>query len=358
VIARIFTAIVLLFLIAPIVVIFPLSFSSGELLTLPTPGWSWRWYRDFFGNAQWLLATRNSFIVGIATMILATLLGTLCALGIFLGRFRGKAFLIALLTTPMVVPVIVTAVAIYFGFSFVGLNNTLTGLVLAHTVLSVPYVLLTVLATLTTFDRNLLKAAATCGAPPHVAFTRVVLPLIAPAWRQARSSHSRRRSTSWSWPSSCRARAIHAAAPDVRGAARIPEPDDRSSRGAAHRVLGAAARRQRDAAGASADTHDRRRSGRAQLMADAIVTFEKASASRTTAARASSTASTWSHARRVPHAARTVGLGQDDHAHDARGLRGPDVGHDHARRQEIEPRSGAPPRHRHGVPELRAVSRT
>ena len=104
-IARIFTGIVLLFLIAPIVVIFPLSFSSGELLTLPTPGWSWRWYRDFFGNAQWLLATRNSFVVGIATMILATL---------------------------------------------------------------------------TTFDRNLLKAAATCGAPPHVAFTRVVLPLIAP----------------------------------------------------------------------------------------------------------------------------------------------------------------------------------
>ena len=179
-IARVFTAVVLLFLIAPIVVIFPLSFSAGELLTLPTPGWSWRWYRDFFGNEQWLLATRNSFIVGIATMILATVLGTLCALGIFLGRFRGKAFLIALLTTPMVVPVIVTAVAIYFGFSFVGLNNTLTGLVLAHTVLSVPYVLLTVLATLTTFDRNLLKAAATCGARTHVAFTRVVLPLIAP----------------------------------------------------------------------------------------------------------------------------------------------------------------------------------
>ena len=129
---------------------------------------------------QWLLATRNSFIVGIATMILATILGTLCALGIFLGRFRGKALLVAMLTTPMVVPVIVTAVAIYFGFSFVGLNNTLTGLVLAHTVLSVPYVLLTVLATLTTFDRNLLKAAATCGAPPRIVFTRVVLPLIAP----------------------------------------------------------------------------------------------------------------------------------------------------------------------------------
>lgn len=177
---RIFTVLVLLFLIAPIAVVFPLSFSSGELLTLPTPGWSWRWYDDFFTSSKWLLATRNSFIVGIATAILATFLGTLCALGIFLGRFRGKALLVALLSTPMVVPVVVTAVAVYFAFSFVGLNNTLAGLVLAHTVLSVPYVLITVLATLSTFDRNLLKAAAACGAPPHIAFRRVVLPIIAP----------------------------------------------------------------------------------------------------------------------------------------------------------------------------------
>jgi len=177
---RIATVLVLLFLIAPIAVIFPLSFSSGELLTLPTPGWSWRWYDDFFTSGKWLLATRNSFIVGIATAFFATLLGTLCALGIFLGRFRGKAVLIALLAMPMVVPVIVAAVAVYFAFTFVGLNNTLTGLIVAHTVLSVPYVLLTVLATLQTFDANLLKAAATLGAPPHIAFRRVVLPLIAP----------------------------------------------------------------------------------------------------------------------------------------------------------------------------------
>jgi len=177
---RVFTVLVLLFLIAPIVVVFPLSFSSGELLTLPTPGWSWRWYEDFFTSSKWLLATRNSFVVGIATAILATFLGTLGAVGIFLGRFRGKALLVALLSTPMVVPVVVTAVAVYFAFSFVGLNNTLAGLVLAHTVLSVPYVLITVLATLSTFDRNLLMAAATCGAPPLVAFRLVVLPLIAP----------------------------------------------------------------------------------------------------------------------------------------------------------------------------------
>jgi putative spermidine/putrescine transport system permease protein len=177
---RMTTVAVLVFLVAPIIVVFPLSFSSGELLTLPTPGYSLQWYEAFFTDSKWLLATRNSFIVGIATMILATTLGTLAALGIFLGNFRGKALLVAMLATPMVVPVVVTAAAIYFAFALVGLNNTLTGLVLAHTVVSIPYVLITVLATLQTFDRNLLKAAATLGAPPHVAFLRVVLPLIAP----------------------------------------------------------------------------------------------------------------------------------------------------------------------------------
>jgi putative spermidine/putrescine transport system permease protein len=180
VLLRTTTVAVLAFLIAPIVVIFPLSLSSGELLTLPTPGFSLRWYEDFFTSSQWLLATKNSFIVGISTAILATALGTVAAVGIFLGRFRGKAVLVAVLSTPMVVPVVVTAVAVYFAFSLVGLNNTLAGLVLAHTVLSVPYVLITVLATLQTFDRNLLKAAATLGAPPHIAFFRIVLPLIAP----------------------------------------------------------------------------------------------------------------------------------------------------------------------------------
>jgi putative spermidine/putrescine transport system permease protein len=174
------TALILLFLVAPIVVVFPLSLSSGELLVLPTPGYSLRWYEDFFSSSRWLSATWNSFVVGIATMILATLLGTLAAFGIFLGRFRGKALLLAILSLPMVTPVIVTAIAMYFSLSLVGLSSTLTGLILAHTVLSVPFVLLTVLASLQTFDQNLLRAAASLGANPAIAFRRVVLPLIAP----------------------------------------------------------------------------------------------------------------------------------------------------------------------------------
>lgn len=174
------TCLVLVFLVGPILVVFPLSLSSGELLVLPTPGYSLRWYEDFFSSSRWLNATYNSFVVGIATMVLATLLGTLAAIGIFLGRFRGKALLLAILSLPMVTPVIVTAIAMYFALSLVGLGSTLTGLVLAHTVLSVPYVLLTVLASLQTFDPNLLRAAASLGANPAVSFRRVVLPLIAP----------------------------------------------------------------------------------------------------------------------------------------------------------------------------------
>lgn len=174
------TALILLFLVAPIVVVFPLSLSSGELLVLPTPGYSLRWYEDFFTSSRWLSATWNSFVVGIATMTLATLLGTLAAFGIFLGRFPGKALLLAILSLPMVTPVIVTAIAMYFSLSLVGLGSTLTGLILAHTVLSVPFVLLTVLASLQTFDQNLLRAAASLGANPAIAFRRVVLPLIAP----------------------------------------------------------------------------------------------------------------------------------------------------------------------------------
>lgn len=174
------TALILLFLVAPILVVFPLSLSSGELLVLPTPGYSLRWYQDFFSSSRWLDATWNSFVVGIATMLMATLLGTLAAFGLFLGRFRGKAILLAILSLPMVTPVIVTAIAMYFALSMVGLGSTLTGLVLAHTVLSVPFVLLTVLASLQTFDPNLLRAAASLGANPVVSFRRVVLPLIAP----------------------------------------------------------------------------------------------------------------------------------------------------------------------------------
>lgn len=177
---RAFAILVLFFLVSPIVVIFPLSFSSGEVLTLPTPGWSLRWYEDFFFNERWLAATRRSLIVGLATMVLATSLGTLAAFGLNLARFPGKKLVLAILSLPLVVPVIVIASSMFVAFSVVGLTNTLTGLVIAHTIIAAPYVVITVLAAIQTFDMTLVRAALSLGAHPVIVFKEVVLPLIMP----------------------------------------------------------------------------------------------------------------------------------------------------------------------------------
>ncbi|WP_158970578.1 ABC transporter permease [Chachezhania sediminis] len=177
---RIFAVLVLIFLVSPILVIFPLSFSSGEVLTLPTPGWSLRWFQDFFLNERWLLATKHSVIVGLATMVVATVLGTLAAFGLYLSDFRGKKVVMAVLSLPMVVPVIVTASSMYVAFSVVGLTNSLTGLVIAHTIIAAPYVVITVLAAVQTFDMTLMRAALSLGANPVRAFIEVVMPMIMP----------------------------------------------------------------------------------------------------------------------------------------------------------------------------------
>jgi putative spermidine/putrescine transport system permease protein len=144
------------------------------------PGWSWRWYQDFAASDRWRLATENSFLVGSATALAATLLGTMAALGLFLGRFRSRNLLLALLSAPLVTPYVIIGIALFFAFARVGLNGTLGGLVLAHTLLALPFVVITVLATLENFDRTLLRAAASLGAPAHMIFRHVMLPLIGP----------------------------------------------------------------------------------------------------------------------------------------------------------------------------------
>ncbi|MCC7273333.1 MAG: ABC transporter permease [Alphaproteobacteria bacterium] len=173
-------ALVMIFLVAPIVAIAPLSFSSGSFLYYPLPGLSLRWYADFFTSEFWLPALANSAIVGVAATALATTLGTLAALGLWLAPFPGKAIVVAVLLAPMVVPIIVVAVGVYFAFAQAGLANTRLGLVLAHTALAAPFVVVTVQATLAGFDRSLMRAAASLGAPPATAFRRVMLPLIVP----------------------------------------------------------------------------------------------------------------------------------------------------------------------------------
>jgi putative spermidine/putrescine transport system permease protein len=174
------TGAVLVFLVAPILTIVPLSFSSGSFFHYPLPGVSLRWYEDFFTSPFWLNSLKNSLIVAVSATAIATVLGTLAALGIWRARFPAQALVLAILISPMVVPVIIVAVGVYFAFAPLGLNDGYAGLILAHTTLAVPFVVVTVLATLAGFDRTLLRASASLGAPPLTTFRRVTLPLILP----------------------------------------------------------------------------------------------------------------------------------------------------------------------------------
>jgi putative spermidine/putrescine transport system permease protein len=174
------TVLVLAFLVAPILVIVPLSFSAGSFFYYPLPGFSLRWYQDFFASSFWLPSVWNSLIVGTAATALATVLGTIAAIGLWRTRFPGQGVLLALMISPMVVPVIIVAVGVYFAFAPLGLTDGYAGLILAHTTLAAPFVVVTVLATLAGFDRTLLRASANLGAPPLTTFRRVMLPLILP----------------------------------------------------------------------------------------------------------------------------------------------------------------------------------
>lgn len=176
----VFGGLVLLFLMLPILAVIPLSFSAGSFLHYPLPGLSLRWYADFFTSDFWLPALRNSLLVGLAAAGVATLLGTPAAFGLWRARLPGQGLVLAIALAPMVVPSIVVAVALLLAFGPRGLAGTFTGLVAAHAMLGVPFVVVTVLASLSRFDPLLLRAAAACGARPLRAFLRVCLPRIAP----------------------------------------------------------------------------------------------------------------------------------------------------------------------------------
>jgi putative spermidine/putrescine transport system permease protein len=177
----IFTALVLIFLMAPIIAIMPLSFNSESFFSYPMPGLSLKWYRQFFGaDPRWMSALRVSLTVASLVTILATGLGTLAALGLSRARLPFKPVILGTLISPMIVPVIITAVGIYLFYARLGLIGTIAGLVLAHTVLATPFVVVTVTSTLTGFDQSLARAAAGLGAAPLKVFTGVILPLILP----------------------------------------------------------------------------------------------------------------------------------------------------------------------------------
>ena len=184
---RVFVALVLFFLIAPLAAIVPLSFNAlpyftftDEMLALDPAGYSTQWYEDFFTSPNWQGAMKNSIIIALATTALATTLGTLAALGLANSALPYRAALMAILISPMIVPLIISAAAMFFFYSRFGLQGTHLGVILAHTALATPFVVVTVTATLAGFDRSLSRAAASLGAPPTTVFFRVIAPLIAP----------------------------------------------------------------------------------------------------------------------------------------------------------------------------------
>jgi len=169
-----------LFLVLPVLIIIPISFSSSSFLSYPLPGFSTKWYEALFVPYPWMMSVKNSLIVASATTVLATCLGTLAAYGLTITSFRFKPILVGLLISPLVVPLVITALASYLFLASIGLLGTYTGLILIHTALAVPFVLITVMATLQGFDVNLIRAGASLGARPYKVFRHVTLPLILP----------------------------------------------------------------------------------------------------------------------------------------------------------------------------------
>ena len=200
-------ALIFLFLIAPILIVIPLSFNAEpyftfthKMLTLDPSGFSMRWYdllltqgmqapdaprdaawwADVWHNAEWVNAAKNSIIIGFFATILAAALGTIAALGLSRPEMPFRRLIMAVLISPMIVPIIITATGLFFFYSATGLANSYAGVILAHATLGIPFVILTVTATLVGFDQSLNRAAMSLGASPSRTFFKVTMPLIMP----------------------------------------------------------------------------------------------------------------------------------------------------------------------------------
>ena len=169
---------IVLFLIAPSLLVIPLSFSDSRYLAFPPPAWSVRWYVAYFSAVEWREATYVSIAAAILTMLLSTVLGTLAAYGLHALRNRWAALAHGIFILPLVIPAILTAIGIFLFYAQVGLNNTLTGIVLAHSVLAIPLVVITVASSLKSYDMNQEMVARSLGASRPRAFLTVTLPQI------------------------------------------------------------------------------------------------------------------------------------------------------------------------------------
>ena len=172
--------VVLTFLVLPVFVPVPLSFNSEAFFTFPMPGVSLRWYREVLGSEQWLDSIIHSLLIAAGVTVLATVLGTLAAVGLSSRHMPARRLVMTVLLSPLVVPVVISAVGMYLFYARFSLTGTFTGIVLAHTAVAAPFVVVTVGASLTGFNHTLMRAAAVSGARPLEAFRRVMLPLILP----------------------------------------------------------------------------------------------------------------------------------------------------------------------------------
>jgi putative spermidine/putrescine transport system permease protein len=175
------SALVLIYLILPVVIIAPISFSSARFLTFPPPSFSTRWYQQYFNSPAWMQATRVTLTVALLTVMIATPLGVAAAYAISQSKLRIMRVIHMALLLPLVVPIIITAVGIFFVYAKVGLVATLPGLVLANVMLGLPYVVISVTAGLQSFDPAQEMVARSLGMNRLRAFLAVTLPQIRPS---------------------------------------------------------------------------------------------------------------------------------------------------------------------------------
>ena len=168
----------LLFLVLPSLLIIPISFSSDRYMTFPPTGWSLRWYKTYLGALEWRDATYVSLVAAISTMIISTVLGTLAAYGLHTAKSRLTRVVYVAFMVPLIVPGILIAVGIFLLYAQVGLNYTLPGIVLAHSVMAIPLVVITVASSLKSYDMNQEMVARSLGASRPWAFLTVTLPQI------------------------------------------------------------------------------------------------------------------------------------------------------------------------------------
>jgi putative spermidine/putrescine transport system permease protein len=173
-------ALVLGYLVFPILIVVPLSFSSAKYLSFPPPGFSVQWYAAFFGSDAWLSSAWTSIWVAAEVTVLSVLLGTPAAIGLHRGRFPGRGAVRALILSPLIVPGIIVAIGVYFVYARFGLVGHAVALVFAHTCIGVPFVVINVGAALHGVDHRLEQAAQSLGAAPLASFRQVTLPLIGP----------------------------------------------------------------------------------------------------------------------------------------------------------------------------------